>query len=230
MIIKNEFERNKFKKYEFILSILVLNSNNQLFFKKRLSNYIISLYLCGPFRKSSLDMSILEHFSVPYIGIKDGLHQYRFKADSRFFAMFDNSPIIDGDFDIIANINKRSGLSELDFEIDGYASALCDRCLVDIRLPISSRNHMLVKVSNKISEDDEVIFIREDHSHLDLSQIIYEFIVLAMPLMNIYDCENEEPRKCDMSVLKKLSEDVIEDTEPTINKIWEYLKDINLDN
>nr|HMU03353.1 hypothetical protein [Saprospiraceae bacterium] len=60
-------------------------------------------------------------------------------------------------------------------------------------------------------------------------QIIYEFIVLALPLMNIYSCENEEPRKCDMNVLKKLSEDVKIDTEPTINKIWENLKDINLD-
>lgn len=174
-------------------------------------------------------MSILEHFSVPYIGIKDGLHQYQFKADSRFFAMFTNSPIIDGDFDVVVNIDKRSGLSEVDFEINGHVSALCDRCLADIRLPISSKNHILVKVSNKVSEDDEVIFIREDHSHLDLSQIIYEFIVLAMPLMNIYACENEEPRKCDMDVLKKLSEDVIEDIEPTKNKIWENLKDINLE-
>jgi len=175
-------------------------------------------------------MSILEHFSVPYIGIKDGLHQYQFKADSRFFALFVNSPIVDGDFDIVVYIDKRSGLSELDLEIDGHVSALCDRCLADIRLPVSSKNNILVKVSNKTSEDDEVIFIREDHSHLDLSQIIYEFIVLALPLMNIYDCENEEPRKCDMRVLEKLSEDVIEDTEPTTNKIWENLKDINLDN
>ena len=174
-------------------------------------------------------MSILEHFSIPYIGIKDGLHQYQFKVDNRFFALFENSPITEGDFNINLVLDKRSGLSELDFEIDGHIGALCDRCLADIRLPISSTNHILVKVSNKISEDDEVIFIKEDHSHLDLSQIIYEFIVLAMPLMNIYDCENEEPRKCDMNVLKKLSEDVIEDTEPTTNKIWENLKDINLD-
>ena len=202
----------------------------QHFFEKILSIYIISLYLCAPFRKSSFDMSILEHFSVPYIGIKDGLHQYQFKADSRFFALFVNSPIVDGDFDIVVNVDKRTGLSELDFEIDGHISALCDRCLADIRLPVSSKNNILVKVSNKTSEDDEVIFIREDHSHLDLSQIIYEFIVLALPLMNIYDCENEEPRKCDMRVLEKLSEDVIEDTEPTTNKIWENLKDINLDN
>lgn len=174
-------------------------------------------------------MSILEHFSIPYIGIKDGLHQYRFKADNSFFAMFENSPIKEGDFDIIVNLDKRSSLSELDFEIDGHIGASCDRCLADIRLPISARNHILVKVSNKISEDDEVIFIKEDHSHLDLSHIIYEFIVLAMPLMNIYDCENEEPRKCDMNVLKKLSIDVIEEAEPTTNKIWENLKDINLD-
>lgn len=174
-------------------------------------------------------MSILEHFSVPYIGIKDGLHQYQFKADSSFFALFENSPIIEGDFDIFVNLDKRSGFSELDFDINGHVSALCDRCLADIRLPVNAKNHILVKVSNKISEDDEVIFIKEDHSHLDLSQIIYEFIVLALPLMNIYDCENEEPRKCDMNVLKKLSEDVKIDTEPTINKIWENLKDINLD-
>lgn len=176
-------------------------------------------------------MSISDHFSLPYIGMKDGVHQYRFTAGNDFFSNFENSPVNEGEFNIMLEVNKRAGMSELDFKIDGYVAATCDRCLAEIKLPVHSEYNILVKVGNSVSDDDEVMYIKEDQSHLDLSQLVYEFICLSLPIVNIYDCDNELTRVCNDDVLNKLKNRT-EETEDAKLKgnIWESLKGINPDN
>ena len=154
-------------------------------------------------------MSISDHFSLPYIGMKDGFHRYTFSAGNDFFAAFPNSPVTDGFFEI---------------------AAICDRCLADIKLPAQGMYNILVKVGNDMSDDDEVIFIRDDQSHLDLAQIIYEFICVSLPLVNIYDCDNELPRVCNDEVLNKLKQTSENTEEEQKNgNIWESLKNLNTD-
>ncbi|MBC7884126.1 MAG: DUF177 domain-containing protein [Saprospiraceae bacterium] len=176
-------------------------------------------------------MNALDHFSLPYQSMKNGLHTFQFKVDDLFFAAFENSPVQLGDFNVEVQLDKRPGISELNVMITGEVDAVCDRCLSDIRMPVKSENHILVKVSNRLSNeiDDEVIFVKEDQSHLNISQIVYEFIVLALPIVNIYNCENDNPRKCNMDVLKKLvASDEAKETQ-TVIKTWDSLKNLNLD-
>ncbi|MBK8346330.1 MAG: DUF177 domain-containing protein [Saprospiraceae bacterium] len=176
-------------------------------------------------------MSISDRFSLPYQGMKDGLHQYQFEADDDFFAEFENSPIKNGFFKIDVNIDKRTNLSELNIEIDGYYSTICDRCLADIKLPVKGSYDLLIKVSDTETDNDEVIFIKEDESKLLLAQIFFEYICLSMPWINVYECENENPAPCNTEILKKLNETSGKmDESKTDDNIWEGLKGIQLDN
>jgi uncharacterized protein len=175
-------------------------------------------------------MSISHHFSLPYIGMKDGFHRYTFNAGNDFFAAFPSSPIKDGLFEIVVDIDKRQGLSELTIDVKGHVAAICDRCLAEIKLPAKGIYHILVKVGNDTSDDDEVIFIRDDQSHLDLAQVIYEFICLSLPLVNIYDCENEVPPVCNDEILNKLKHTSESTEEEQKNEsIWDSLKNLNTD-
>lgn len=175
-------------------------------------------------------MSVLDHFSLPYIGLKDGIHRVLFTADKQFFAEFEHSPIKDGYFEIVLDIDKRAGLSILQFHISGTASAICDRCLADIRLPVVSENILHVKVSDIESDDDEVIFLKTDQSQLNVAQIVYEFICLAMPIVTVYDCESENPRVCNMDVLNKISPYDENNSEGKTNGLWSSLENLHLDN
>lgn len=176
-------------------------------------------------------MSISDHFSLPYIGMKDGFHSYLFEAGNDFFAEFENSPIVDGTFSIKVDVDKRPGLSELTFYIDGKVAATCDRCLADIQLPVCGEYDLLVKVSNTEVNDVDVIYIKDDQAHLYLGQVIYEFVCLSLPLTNIYDCASDIPKPCSEEVLNKLNTSDIATEEPnqTLN-IWNSLKGIQLDN
>jgi hypothetical protein len=144
------------------------------------------------------------HFSLPFSGMKDGFHQYVFNADTLFFKSIEKSPISDGTFEILVEADKRPGITDLTFSINGHASAVCDRCLADINLPVSGTFSLLVKTGTEDAQHDEVIFVKEDQPSIDLTQVIYEFICLSLPLVNVYDCSKDVPLPCNTDVLKKI--------------------------
>ena len=169
-------------------------------------------------------MQNLEHFSLPFIGMKDGVHTYFFEAGDDFFKEFDHSPVEKGKFVIKVVFDKQFGVSEMDLHIEGVVKAVCDRCLADIDLPVKGSYHLYVKVGNEDAEEDEVIFVKEGTSSLYLGQILYEYINLSLPLNNIFDCDKATPRPCDDTVLKKLSSKDEEETYSNDIDIWSNLK------
>lgn len=163
--------------------------------------------------------------------MRDGFHKYQFVANDDFFAAFENSPIQQGDFEINLGVDKRGHISEFVFDLSGRAKAVCDRCLAEIRLPVSGRYVFHGKISSEAVDDEEIITIKPEQSHIDLSQYIYEMICLSLPLTNVYDCENEIPRVCDDTILGKLSENINTNIEekPEVS-VWENLKGLIEDN
>jgi uncharacterized protein len=176
-------------------------------------------------------MGVSNLYSLPYLGIKDGLHKYQFYAGNDFFSAFEHSPIEQGDFEIHVEVDKRGNLSEFVFHITGKAKAICDRCLADIKLPVSGNYVLHGRLSEEDVDDEEIITIKPDQSHIDLSQHIYEMICISMPLTNVYDCENEIPKVCDEAVLSKLAPDSgPKDVEIQDSNVWQNLKGLIEDN
>ncbi len=176
-------------------------------------------------------MSILDHFSLPYQGLKDGIHEYHFNAGDSYFAAFEASPIKIGQVNIDLKLDKRTNnMSILDFEIVGYVKAACDRCLADILLPIKGNYQLHVKQGAGNNAEDDVIYLAPDEPMLKLAEVIYELIVLSMPMINRYDCETDNPKPCNIDVLNKLNEetDLPDESPEKGNSIWDNLKNIDL--
>ena len=86
---------------------------------------------------------------------------------------------------------------------------------------------VLLKISDfGTSEDIDVIFLPTSTTDFDLSPYVYEYVVLTIPMMKIYDCEDEAPQPCDEAMLDKLdeAESLPEPEEEEVNPIWEELK------
>lgn len=175
-------------------------------------------------------MRVSDHFSLPYTGLKDGIHHYTFEAGSDFFSEFDHSPVQDGTFTIDVTLDKRTGLSELFFSIQGYKLATCDRCLADIKLPVTGEYKLLVKVANDSTDDDEIIYISEDEAKLYLGQVIYEYICLSIPITQLYDCQNDIPKPCNDDVIDRINQADTAESSENNNNIWNALKDFSQDN
>jgi uncharacterized metal-binding protein YceD (DUF177 family) len=102
--------------------------------------------------------------------------------------------------------------------------------LADIDLPIVSSNILYLKTfadeAEILADDEDVIYIHKTESKLNLSQAIYEFIILSIPAIKTYDCEADENPPCDYDVIDKIgSEEMTKKSS-----IWDSLKNLDLDN
>ena len=149
-------------------------------------------------------MKFLDHFSLPFSGMKNGLHHQSFEISSDFFHEFDDQPVKNGEISVDLNIDKRSMHTIIDFEISGKVETQCDRCLADIHLPIYGKYTLHFKIGEG-DEDDEVVFLSDDVVSLNVSGYIYEFICLSIPVVKVYNCQDESVPPCDWEVLNKIS-------------------------
>ena len=169
----------------------------------------------------------LIEFSIPLSGLVDGEHRFEFEVDKDFFSHFPDSPVADGSLQVEVSMYKRPDLLVFDFDISGTVSTECDRCLTGIQLPVSGSHQLIAKISDfGTSEDIDVIFLPTSTTDFDLSPYVYEYVVLTIPMMKIYDCEDEAPQPCDEAMLDKLdeAESLPEPEEEEVNPIWEELK------
>lgn len=173
-------------------------------------------------------METLVEFSIPIKGLRDGVHGYKFNIDRTFFSHFEQSPILEGGFEVALEFNKRPEMFELNFTFNGTAKQACDRCLVQVDLPIEGENRLLVKFSEEpVEEDADVVFVSRDISSFNVAKYIYEYICLSLPLINIFECESLPNPPCDQKVLDRLEQmEYPEDTDKgETNSIWDELKD-----
>ena len=171
-------------------------------------------------------MDPLKKFAIPISGLKNGIHQFNFQVDKGFFDAFEESIIKDGLFDVQLDFDKRVDMFVLVFTFNGTARTNCDRCLEKIDLPIEGTEQLIVKVAETPSEEDEIVYITDTLSSLNVAKYIYEYIHLGMPLIKVYDCENDDPMPCNEKILDILDQKESEENKST-NPVWDELKKLN---
>lgn len=156
------------------------------------------------------------------------MHQFDFQVDRSFFKHFENSQIENGNFDVRLYFDKRHDMYVMTFSFEGTLQTACDRCLVDISLPIKGDNQLMVKFADTPSEEAEIIYIERGQSELNVAKYVYEYITLAVPILKVYDCENEENPVCNEEMLGYLNpnQENQEEEKPS-NPIWDALKDLD---
>ncbi len=169
-------------------------------------------------------MNVFVAYSIPIKGLKLGLHQFKFSIDSAFFALFEGSPIEYGAVDFEVTLDKRSDMLLFDFELTGHAGAECDRCTAQINLPLEDSRQLIVKYGDEsLEEEDEVVFIDLEAPDFNVGKYLYEFAVLALPITNVYDCQDEPNPPCNFEVLKRLGN---EEADEDASSIWDELKNL----
>jgi uncharacterized metal-binding protein YceD (DUF177 family) len=163
-------------------------------------------------------MTLLDHFSVPYKGLKNGLHEFNFEIDSAFFNEFDIDIKVQNPFYVKLNLDKRHEIADAVFYINGKIIAECDRCLAPLVISVRSENRLRIKLGDTGLNNDEVLFIDENTSSVNFAQVIYEFIILSLPIMKMH----EDINACDQEVIKKLKEQA--KANESSQSIWNNLK------
>ena len=150
-------------------------------------------------------MCSLEHFKIDLKSLTNEVSALDYDLDDSFFEALDGSEVRHGALHVSVSIRKATGFYELQFHTEGIVTVACDRCLDDMEQPIETDNRLIVKLGAVNSEEDDVITLSEDEGILDTSWLIYEFVVLAIPIKHVH-----APGKCNPAmsqVLEELSAD-----------------------
>ncbi len=149
-----------------------------------------------------------EDFIIPLNGLKSGKTAFSWRAGKEFFEKFGNSEIIDADIVVNAEAEKSGTYLGVDCRLEGTLTVPCDRCLEDLTLPVCAEARLSVKfgaepadvAENVAGEDREVVYLPDDGADMDLSQTIYDYAYLALPMQRIH-----EEGQCNPAVLKYLN-------------------------
>ena len=176
-------------------------------------------------------MDRLVSYSLPVKGLNAGTHEFSFHVDGEFFGHFEHSPVKTANIELVLVLDKRPGIMTLEFDFSGTIDTECDRCLAPIHQPVADHQVVMVKYSEEEEEEQEdadVIFIHPETPALDVSGHVYEFIILSIPMIKTYACEEENPPVCDQEMLLLLERGneapQVEENEE--NPVWEKLKDL----
>ena len=178
-------------------------------------------------------MEGLKDFEIPFVGLKKGSHLFEYQISKKFFEIFNFNEF--NDCDVLATINlvKKETFLELDIDIKGYVNIPCDVTTETFNQEIKGDLHLIVKFGHEFNDDnDEVLIIPHEEYQINVSQYIYELIILSTPSKRVH------PKVLDGSMesetLKKLEELKIKENNSAKEKNstdprWDKLKDLLTD-
>lgn len=177
-------------------------------------------------------MKSLQQYSIPYTGLKLGVHYFEFEVDDAFFSEFEYSLIKRADLKVELELEKQETMLILQFHISGGMKLSCDVCLADFPYQVEIQERQIAKFTeDEDLEDDteEIIVLSKNESEINVASLIYEYITLAAPYIS--RCEDEGNTEwCDREMIEKLDqlsgksnkENESKDADPR----WEALKKI----
>lgn len=147
-----------------------------------------------------------DKFIIPLNGLAAGETRFFWSAGKEFFESFDNSEILDAELNISVRVEKSGRYLGVDCDVVGVVVVECDRCLDDLEMPIDSHIALSVKYGSEENGSEhqegerEIVFIPEDSAEMDMSQVIYDYVCLSLPMQRMH-----EPGGCNPDAMKYYS-------------------------
>ena len=154
-------------------------------------------------------MAARENYHINFSSLKNGTHRFDYLIEHPFFAKFEYSPVKEGRVWVNISLSKHETMMVLDFSIKGTVNVPCDRCLEYFDLPIEGNQKLVVKFGETTEEQtDEILILSHAEYELDVSQYIYEFILLNVPIRMEHPEDTKGNSTCNpnaMDLLEKMS-------------------------
>ena len=171
-------------------------------------------------------MDILKKFNIPFVGLKEGKHNFKYTIDKKFFEHFEFTEFINPSLKSDLVLNKKLTFLEINFKVDGKVTIPCDVSTELFEHKIKSENNLIVKFGSSDYESDDILVISEGSYQINVAQHIYETIVLSLPLKKIHPGIKNGTLKSDILEKLKALEPKKNNSDGSIDPRWNKLKDL----
>ncbi|MCF0175126.1 MAG: DUF177 domain-containing protein [Bacteroidales bacterium] len=143
--------------------------------------------------------------SISLNEITSGWKEYNWTVGLEFFQSFENDNILDADIRAKVKVSKvEDGSFLVDLALSGTLTVPCDRCGESVEIACKNKADLVaLHCEEDIFEKDgrEIIQLEEGARALNLSQEVYDFAILALPLKCCH-----QKGQCSAKALETLSE------------------------
>ncbi len=174
----------------------------------------------------------MKEFKIPFIGLKEGKHNFEFEINKAFFDFFEYDDFNDVSIVTSLLLNKTSTMMELDFVSQGTVNVNCDLTNEPFDQDINGVLKLIVRFGEEFNdENEEILILPHGEYEVDVKQYIYEMIVLAKPIKLRHP--GIEDGSLDLEILsdiekyslKENPEEDTQDVDPRWNKLKNLLTD-----
>ena len=172
-------------------------------------------------------MNHLKEYSIQFVGLELGNHQFEYEVKDSFFEHFEFSLIKQGNIHVTVDLEKMERMMILNIGLEGEVVAVCDRCTNEFNFQFTDNQNLIIKLGTEyVEESEDVVVIPETEYKFNLAPYIYEFIHLALPARLLHPDDEDGNSTCDPDMLRRL-----EKLTPTekIDPRWDALKKLSTD-
>lgn len=181
----------------------------------------------------SVRMKALKEYTIQFVGLKEGEHNFDFEIDNTFFQNFEYEEFNKVDVKTNLKLIKKSTLLELYFSIEGFVNVNCDLTNEPYNQQIEDQFKLVVKFGAEYNDDNEdILIVPHGEYEINVAQYIYELIVLAVPVKRVHPGIEDGTLKSEiLSKLEELSpnEDSKTKSSEDIDPRWNNLKKLLTD-
>ncbi len=169
-------------------------------------------------------MDKLRNYDIVFSGLKNGKHEFRFEIDKTFFQLFDTEQeFTDPRISVEILMEKHTTFLELWINISGTVNLICDLSTEQFDHHLENELKVLVKFGEEFDDSNEdVITIPVTDFAFNAAQLIYEGVVLSVPMKKISPNISDE----DLKILEKFLPQEEVEKEPESDPRWEALKNL----
>ena len=104
-------------------------------------------------------------YKLPLKSLAAGTYDYEYHLGKQFFTDMESADIHDADLDVKLAVTHKRDIYRLDFTITGTITLICDRCLDDLKMPLS---------------------IPESDNFLNVAYMLYDTVALTIPIKHVH--------------------------------------------
>ena len=178
-------------------------------------------------------MKPLKEFTIPFVGLKIGKHNFEYNVSQSFFEYFEYEDFNDVNVKVDVVLEKKTTLLELHFKISGFVNVNCDLTNEPYNQTREKEGDLVVKFGDEYNDENvDILIVPHGTYEVNIQQYVYELIVLSVPIKRIHP--GVEDGTLDSEILKKLEElspklkdkkDKEEETDPRWNTLKKLLTD-----
>ncbi|MBT7425962.1 MAG: DUF177 domain-containing protein, partial [Flavobacterium sp.] len=126
--------------------------------------------------------------------------------------------------------DKKTTFFELNFNLNGYVNVDCDTSLEPYEQEVKGNLPLVVKFGPEYNDDDDdMVIIPHEYHEIDISQFIYELIILSVPTKKVHPKVLDGTMNSEaLDKLKELeiTENKSSENEDNTDPRWDKLKSL----